>query len=97
MSSENHPDSPPSFGNALLTINEVASKLHTSRDSVERLIAQGSLRAFNISPRGRAGRRPNWRVASGDLDTFLEGRANRAAPAPAARKQHRSNMVTFIE
>jgi excisionase family DNA binding protein len=55
----------------LLTVEQVAERLGVTTDSILRWIKTGELRAMQMG--GRAG----WRIAVDDLQTFLDGRANR--------------------
>jgi excisionase family DNA binding protein len=66
-----------------LTIQEVALRLHVSRDTVERWINTGSVRAVDVSGRlGKKSRRPMWRISTESLDAFLDARA-KGVPGPA--------------
>ena len=54
-----------------LTIGEVAEQLHLSRDTVERLIAAGKLKAAELSTRAGRGVRHRYRVHRNWVDAFL--------------------------
>ncbi len=79
-----------------LTIKEVAGLIRISRDTVERWVNVGQLRAFNVSPNTKTGsRRASWRIASDDLERFLEARANR--PILQTRKRRIVQKNDFVE
>jgi excisionase family DNA binding protein len=82
-----------------LTIQEVALRLHVSRDTVERWINMGSIRAVDVGGRrGKESRRSSWRVSSQSLDAFLEARANtRQAHVPKVRRSVRPGVIEFIK
>jgi excisionase family DNA binding protein len=56
-----------------LTIGEVAGELRLSRDTVERLIAAGKLRAAEVTTRAGRGARRRYRVRRDWIDAFLDG------------------------
>jgi excisionase family DNA binding protein len=82
-----------------LTIQEVALSLHVSRDTVERWINRGEIRAVDVSARRKKSPcRSSWRISAESLETFLEGRANHP-PMPTS-KTHRirsSGVIEFIK
>ena len=82
-----------------LTIQEVALRLQVSRDTVERWITTGNLRAVDVNGRPKKqSRRSLWRVSATSLDAFLEARANNSpTPAPPPRRQHLNNVIEFIK
>jgi len=82
-----------------LTIQEVAARLHVSRDTVERWINAGSIRAVDVGGRlGRESRRHSWRISSEGLDAFLGARANtRQAHVPKVRRSARPGVIEFIK
>jgi excisionase family DNA binding protein len=82
-----------------LTIQEVAARLHVSRDTVERWINAGSIRAVDVGGRrGKESRRSSWRVSSQNLEAFLEARANmRQAHVPKVRRSVRPGVIEFIK
>ena len=83
-----------------LTIQEVAARLHVSRDTVERWINSGSMHAVDMSGRSkRKSRRPLWRVSAESLEAFINGRANRAPinPPPAPSRGRNPNLIEFIK
>lgn len=81
-----------------LTIQEVAHLLNISRDTVERWINTGCLRAVDVSARNSSCRRRTWRVSSGSLERFLETRAN-GAPIPkrTMRRRKKPGVIEFIK
>ena len=79
-----------------LTIQQVALRLHVSRDTVERWISAGGLKAVDVSSRLRKkSSRPLWRVNAESLEAFLEMRANR--PPPSLPRNHRVRHAGVIE
>ncbi|MBM4017227.1 MAG: helix-turn-helix domain-containing protein [Planctomycetes bacterium] len=75
-------------------------RLHVSRDTVERWINAGDLRAVNVGSRcGKEPRRRSWRVSSQSLDAFLDARANRPemVRVPKARRSVRPAVIEFIK
>jgi excisionase family DNA binding protein len=82
-----------------LTIQEVALRLHVSRDTVERWINMGSIRAVDVGGRlAKESRRHSWRISSEGLDAFLDARANRRqARVPKVRRSARPGVIEFIK
>jgi len=83
-----------------ITIQEVALRLHVSRDTVERWINTGSIHAVDVSGRlKRKSRRPLWRISAESLDAFLNTRANKASTIPQTRPPRRRspNLIEFIK
>lgn len=82
-----------------LTIQEVALRLHVSRDTVERWINTGEIRATDVSGRrGKNARRSLWRISVESLETFLERRANRPPiPAPRTHRICSPAVIEFIK
>jgi excisionase family DNA binding protein len=82
-----------------LTIQEVALRLHVSRDTVERWINAGSVQAVDVSGRSkRESRRPLWRIDAASLEAFLEGRANcPPMPMPRTHRIRSSGVIEFIK
>jgi len=82
-----------------LTIREVALRLHVSRDTVERWINAGDLRAVNMGGRLRKkSSRPLWRISAESLEAFLETRFNRPPmPLPRSHKTRRPSVIEFIK
>ena len=82
-----------------LTIQEVALRLQVSRDTVERWITTGNLRAVDVNGRPKKqSRRSLWRISAKSLDAFLDARANSSsAPPPLPRRQHLNNVIDFIK
>lgn len=82
-----------------LTIQEVAERLRVSRDTVERWIHAGYLRAVDVAAgKGHVQHRPSWRVSAASVSQFLERRANRPL-LPERRKpsRKRSGVIEFIK
>jgi excisionase family DNA binding protein len=69
-----------------LTIGEVAKELRLSRDTVERLIAAGKLRAAEVTTRAGRGTRHRYRVRRDWIDAFL---ANSAHPSHIPVRENR--------
>jgi excisionase family DNA binding protein len=82
-----------------LTIQEVALRLHVSRDTVERWINAGDLRAVNVGSRqSKKSCRSSWRVSSQSMEAFLEVRANRPfKPPPRIRRVRSPGIIEFIK
>jgi excisionase family DNA binding protein len=83
-----------------LTIQEVALRLHVSRDTVERWISAGSLKAVDVSARSAlVSHRRCWRIPADSLDAFLERRATLPAACPPAkvRRRPRQRVIEFIK
>jgi len=80
-----------------LSIQQIADWLTVSRDTVERWVNTGQLRAVDVSARPGRGR-PSWRVNRESLDSFLATRANREQPTgKTSRRRKRSNVIEFIK
>ena len=84
---------------AWLTIRELADQLHVSRDTVERWIHDGQLRAVDVGTLARNGaQRVFWRIDPDDLEVFLEGRANKpAVPRKTHHKRNKTEVIEFIK
>jgi len=83
-----------------LTIQEVAARLHVSRDTVERWINSGSMHAVDMSSRlKKKSCRPLWRIGAESLEAFINARANRASTATPTRPLRRRspNLIEFIK
>ena len=82
-----------------LTIQEVADALRISRDTVERWIHAGQLRAVDISAKAAApSGRSTWRVSVSSLDQLLEDRANKPGIRPRPkRRQRQTDVIEFIK
>jgi len=83
-----------------LTIGEVAWHLCVSRDTVERWIRNGNLRAVNIGTRSTlVSHRRCWRVSSESLKAFLEDRTSSPPPPPSqkVRLGPKTNVIEFIK
>jgi len=82
-----------------LTIQEVALRLHVSRDTVERWINAGSVRAADMSSRLRKkSSRPLWRISAESLEAFLEVRVNRPPiPLPRNHRARHPGVIEFIK
>lgn len=55
-------------------------------------IKSGELRAVNVA--ARAGRRPRWRIAQTDLDSFLAGRTA-TPPVKTTRRRRRADPAVI--
>lgn len=82
-----------------LTIREVAGNLRISRDTVERWIHNGQVKAIDVSKDScDASHRPCWRINSASLDNFLQARLNRPpSPKRIYPKRHRPEIIEFIK
>ena len=83
-----------------LTIQEVAARLHVSRDTVERWINTSSMHAVDMSSRlKKKSCRPLWRVSAESLDAFINGRANKASTTTPTRPPRRRSpdLIEFIK
>lgn len=83
-----------------LTVGEVARHLRVSRDTVERWIHNGNLRAVNVGTRSTlVSRRCCWRVSMESLEAFLEGRASPLPPprSPRVRLGSQTDVIEFIK
>jgi len=82
-----------------LTVQQVADLLQVSRDTAERWIHSGDLRAFDMSARrGRTAARPTWRISRAELANFMETRATRPRSMSTPRKRRRDpGVIEFIK
>ena len=83
-----------------LTVGEVARHLRVSRDTVERWIRNGNLRAVNVGTRSSlVSHRRCWRVSVESLEAFLEGRASPLPlpSSPMVRLGSQTNVIEFIK
>ena len=82
-----------------LTISELADRFGVSRDTVERWIHDGRVRAVNISTVPQGGtQRISWRIDPESLEAFLEMRANRPPlPRRAKPKPKNQGIIEFIK
>jgi len=98
---ESAPDQPghASGSDRWLTVQEVADRLHVSRDTVERWIHASQLRAANVSAALRRGRyRPSWRVPHQALEEFLNARLNKPpSPAKPPIRRQSAGVIEFIK
>lgn len=69
-----------------LTIDDVAAELKLSRDSVERLIACGRLKAAEVTGAAGRGRRRRFRVHRDWVGDFLKASVRHRAAAPVSRR-----------
>jgi excisionase family DNA binding protein len=83
-----------------LTVGEVARHLRVSRDTVERWIHNGNLRAVNVGSRSTlVSHRCCWRVSAENLEAFLEGRVSPLPlpPSPKVRTAPATDVIEFIK
>lgn len=73
---------PPAASLVLYTPAEAAERIRASESTVYRLIADGRLRAVDISRPGA--KKPKTRVRSDDLDAYIEASTRETGPRPAA-------------
>lgn len=82
----------------LLTIEQVATAMRVSRDTVEGLIHYGDLAAADISPRAKhVHHRPLWRIRERDLDMFLNARTPLTVSTVAPRRKNSDAVLEFIK
>ena len=72
MLRQNHPHAEAASHSAILTKPQAAEYLQATPRYIERMVAEGRLRAFK--PTGKL-----WRVRLSDLDAFLESGASTVA------------------
>lgn len=65
-------EEPPRAASQLLTLDQVAERMAVSRNTVERLVESGELKAIDIHC---SGRRPRLRVLETELAAFYKRRA----------------------
>jgi len=70
------------------SLTEVAELLHTSKESVRRLIDRGEIAAIDISPSG--GKRQMIRISERSVEDFIASRATGKKPQRRPRRQRRS-------
>jgi excisionase family DNA binding protein len=90
----------PEWESRWLTVGEVARHLHVSRDTVERWIHSGNLRAVDVGTQSTlASRRRCWRVSVESLKAFLEGRSSLPPPPSPlkVRVRPQTNVIEFIK
>ena len=81
-----------------LTVQEVADRLHVSRDTVERWIHMSELRAANVGTALCIGRyRPSWRVPNEALEEFLNSRFNKPTSVAKPRVRRQNVVGSVIE
>ena len=71
-----------------------AELLGVNDEKIRRWIADGSLKAFNVTQ--DASNRPRWRISEDDLRAFLETRASRP-PEKKRRRRKREAVQEFIK
>ena len=81
-----------------LTLDEVAEELRVSRDTIERMIAAGKLRAAEVSTSAGGGARRRYRVRRAWIDASLAGLARPPEKTGRARRRSRTPRtdVDFI-
>lgn len=82
-----------------LTVDEVARELKLSRDSVERLIAVGRLRAAEVTGVPGRGRRRRLRIHRDWVAEFLDAsvRLRAASPRPRRGRSNNTAPIDFIQ
>ncbi|MGE0480481.1 MAG: excisionase family DNA-binding protein [Phycisphaerae bacterium] len=78
-----------------LTVDEVASELKLSRDSVERLIACGRLQAAEVTGVAGRGRRRRFRIHRDWVDAFLKSSVKLHAAPPKVRRSRSVSEPTI--
>ena len=78
-----------------LTVAEVAAQMAVGSEQVLGWIHAGQLSASNVAAVGR--KRPRWRIAPDDLESFLAARRNRK-PVPTQRRKRKkeSDVIEFF-
>jgi excisionase family DNA binding protein len=71
-----------------LTVDQVAEYMGTSRDTVERLIASGQLKASEFSTSKGCGRRHRHLVHRDWVEEFLLGNIRQPASSSRRRRRH---------
>ena len=81
-----------------MTVKDVAEWLQVSRDTVERWIHAGTVRAVDVSSGGNgSSRRPSWRISSASLQEFMHRRANYVPPERRKPKRKPTDVIEFIK
>jgi excisionase family DNA binding protein len=80
-----------------LTVEEAAQELRVSRDTVERAISAGHLKAIQIATTNGRGRRFRYRVRRAWIDDFCLQHVKSGAVVKASRRKRRTRpLVDFI-
>jgi excisionase family DNA binding protein len=78
-----------------MRVRGIAALLDVKEDVVLGWIKRGELPAHDVST--NRGRRPRWRIASADLDLFLESRsASPARPSPRRARRRDQHIIQFF-
>ena len=81
-----------------MTVKDIAEWLQVSRDTVERWIHAGTVRAVDVSSGGNgSSRRPSWRISSASLQEFMHRRANYVPPKRRKPIRKSSDVIEFIK
>jgi excisionase family DNA binding protein len=85
-----------------VAIHDVAKHFSVSRDTVERWIQAGYLRAVNLGlNKPRAGRnRACWRISAESLEEFVRSRMSKTLPVHGQRRSRRrlpADVIEFIK
>lgn len=82
-----------------LTIGEVAEELRLSRDTIERLIAAGRLRAAEVTTEAGRGARHRYRIRRDWIDAFLADsvRPTQKPVRPNRRPPVLRSRIDFID
>lgn len=79
-----------------LKIKEIMTLLNVSRDTTERWIKTGQLRAINIAVNSKTDH-ASWRIPSGAVEEFVQSRSTRP-PVPKSTTRHRTpEIVEFVK
>ncbi len=75
-----------------LTLDEAADELRVSRDTVERLVASGQIRAVTIETPRSKGRRSLYRIQRTWIDDYMQTRVRPTTPPvrPIPRRRRHS-------
>ncbi|HSA29792.1 MAG TPA: excisionase family DNA-binding protein [Phycisphaerae bacterium] len=84
----------PAWHNEWLTVEEAARQMKLSRDTIERLIGSGQLKAAAIdTPRGK-GRRRRFRIQREWVDEFMRARVGSSVPIVHSLSRRRRRART---
>jgi excisionase family DNA binding protein len=85
----------PGLTRRRLSPGDVAEELGLDIRKVLAWIRSGELRAANVATR-LDGRKPRWRIAQADLETFLAARTAGPTPKPAPRRRSDPSIMEYF-